>query len=1130
MAAETIQRDGFSYQNVDALYSKRYKTHSDTYDVRLNVGEISAENIPTELMRIMDGLASELTHNLDSENDRIGLHIEHPELNTSAIDIPFQRPKHLHGHVIFTHISKVLMSNESLAMDGKLRLTVQIVKGVQGNGMLTKNAAVEFNNYLKRTHGIISIENNDRLCLPRAIVVGRAFIQYAKEKTISRCIFRKITGEYSKSRQGTLARELCEACGFDITQFNSGEKTFGMDEVRIFADFLAPSYGISVRNSHTANCIVFESPGLTGNENVRWINLLNLNDHFDPITKPSGFFDTHYWCSLCNRGYSAKRNHQCVKYCTACKSLDVTNCDFRQRNTHCNVCNRDFFGDACLAKHKTIEGKKKLSTCDSLHCCDDCCTEFAPQATHKCGFSTCNVCKKYASTDHECFMQPHKFADETAYETAGADEDKIKKADGLALERQRKSRYVVWDLETYALNQESGKGRLIPHLLVASTVCFKCLDSPFKQQLCSICNGLHDSCLCLSNDAWNLDNSSCKTSSWSDTDPCSECGQQQIVIRSGCETDLFKLFFEWLLRPSMCGFSLVAHNGAGFDSPYLLRHLISDNGLYADTIFSGSKLLQLLAKRSTKAKKIFFRCIDSVQFFQSALSALPKQFGLDTTDLKKGFFPYKFDKPVHWNYIGLYPDLEFYAPREKNSKDAKELVEWHTQQSNNVFHFRKDMLDYCIQDVRVLLSAIQASVKEDLIFMGFDGMAETCTTAAKTMMFYRHSFLKADSIGVIPQDGYGGHRNQSKEGMLWLMYQEAEFYPGLQHARSVRGEKIVCGFPVDGFHAETQTVLQFHGCFFHGCKKCYTDGLLTNNVSGESFEALRTKTMKRTQKMRKAGFNVIEKWSCEFTDDEKQRARDLEVDKHLPQLVPKDGFYGGRTEAVNLRYSAEEFKGGEIRYYDVTSEYPFVNARKYYPVGHPITLFKHQLPQSNEDWSKACIFGMVKCSITPPPSLLHPVLPYRHQSSLLFPLCRSCCHEKHEGFCTHSNAERTLHGTWVTIEIDKAIEMGYKLEEVQEAMHFEEKTNTLFDEFINCLYKTKLEASGFPHGVDSVDQKRAYIADILMHEHFAMDIDKISCNPGRRQMAKILLNSFWVRCLFIYFSFIFLTAVFLFCS
>ena len=109
--------------------------------------------------------------------------------------------------------------------------------------------------------------------------------------------------------------------GFKVEEYCS--KTFGMEEVKAFAQLLAPKYGIAVHNSLTANSKVFETPTSEDQKIVYWINLLNLNDHFSTITKPSGFFGTHYWCELCNKCYHDKLNHRCIPNCVACKTLDT---------------------------------------------------------------------------------------------------------------------------------------------------------------------------------------------------------------------------------------------------------------------------------------------------------------------------------------------------------------------------------------------------------------------------------------------------------------------------------------------------------------------------------------------------------------------------------------------------------------------------------------------------------------------------------------------------------------------------------------------------------------------------------------------------------------------------------------
>ena len=110
---------------------------------------------------------------------------------------------------------------------------------------------------------------------------------------------------------------------------------------------------------------------------------------------------------------------------------------------------------------------------------------------------------------------------------------RLVKADALHKQRLRKSRYIVWDIETFALNQQSGKGRQVPHLLIASTTCYSCLNKSFKRQLCTTCNGHHKTRECISNVPWKIDNTHVKVSCWADGHVCEECKQQQLINRSG---------------------------------------------------------------------------------------------------------------------------------------------------------------------------------------------------------------------------------------------------------------------------------------------------------------------------------------------------------------------------------------------------------------------------------------------------------------------------------------------------------------------------------------------------------------------------------------------------------------------
>ena len=60
------------------------------------------------------------------------------------------------------------------------------------------------------------------------------------------------------------------------------------------------------------------------------------------------------------------------------------------------------------------------------------------------------------------------------------------------------------------------------------------------------------------------------------------------------------------------------------------------------------------------------RFIDSLSFFQMSLSAFPKTFGL--TELRKGYFPHKFNIPEHQVYVGPVLALDYYMPETMSSK------------------------------------------------------------------------------------------------------------------------------------------------------------------------------------------------------------------------------------------------------------------------------------------------------------------------------------------------------------------------------------------------------------------------------------------------------------------------------
>ena len=93
----------------------------------------------------------------------------------------------------------------------------------------------------------------------------------------------------------------------------------------------------------------------------------------------------------------------------------------------------------------------------------------------------------------------------------------------------------------------------------------------------------------------------------------------------------------------------------------------------------------------------------------------------------------------------------------------------------------------------------------------------------------------------------------------------------------------------------------------------------------------------------------------------------------------------------------------------------------------------------------------------PPRDLYHPVFPYRTQGKLMFPLCRTSADSLQQEPCQHRNRERAIHGTWVSLELEKALEKGCHLLKIDEVWHFPEHRDGLFKDYIDTFLKIKQE-------------------------------------------------------------------------
>lgn len=507
-------------------------------------------------------------------------------------------------------------------------------------------------------------------------------------------------------------------------------------------------------------------------------------------------------------------------------------------------------------------------------------------------------------------------------------------------------------------------------------------------------------------------------------------------------------------------------------------------------ISTGSKLLCIRFRD--------VRVIDSFSFMPIGLAHFPGAFGIK--EMKKGFFPHLFNKDQNQSYVGPYPSADMYTPHLFSSKKKKEFDQWYESVRHDIFDFKKEFYGYCWSDV-YLLAAGCCSFRQVIINLtepqSIDPFENSITIASLCHLIYRSMILKPKTLPYIPEKGYNPERNFSYKALIWVKYMSLKNQVALQYAGCNGGEKQIGQYFLDGYDPINNIGYEFHGCFFHGCQKCYTPTTF-NTVRQLTMRSIYIGHCIRIKFLKSQLSSLVEIWECDYNKIEDPQ---LDLIKQTTQepLNPRDAMFGGRTNAIRLHCRANE--GEKINYVDFTSLYPYVQKYCKFPVGHP----KIYTQESKFFQKPSKYFGIIKCKILPPRGLYIPVLPAKIRNKLVFALCRTCAQSESKQ-CKHNDEERALIGTWVSIEVNKAISLGYKVLKMYEVWHWDKteqydrvsKQGGLFTEYINLFLKGKQESSGFPSDVHTDQEKSEYIDDYQQNEGIELNKDSIESNPAKR--------------------------------
>lgn len=157
--------------------------------------------------------------------------------------------------------------------------------------------------------------------------------------------------------------------------------------------------------------------------------------------------------------------------------------------------------------------------------------------------------------------------------------------------------------------------------------------------------------------------------------------------------DVNNNFCSWLFDQEH--YIAIAHNLKGYDGIFLMNFIINSpfsERNQTEIINQGAKIMSLTHKN--------VHVIDSFCFLPMSLAAFSSTFNI--TEVKKGYFPHFFNTLDNQNYIGTYPEAQFYGEKYMIEEKRKTFFEWYNKVKDSVFDFQRELFDYCESDVDLL--------------------------------------------------------------------------------------------------------------------------------------------------------------------------------------------------------------------------------------------------------------------------------------------------------------------------------------------------------------------------------------------------------------------------------------------
>lgn len=1154
-----------------------------SYQVTLKDQVISEDNTLVDILpqlRLMFTSILEEINLSHNPYDIVRIYITHADVKATNIIVGPDYLALISAEVIMNHIADVIHSNNFIPANKGLSINVAVIRMLQG--MKRLNVTNVWKD-LVRKGCIIGIDNQDNYCLPRAIAVAIArqeMLNDRSDKTLRtrynaiRQKDRKMCKKYfTLSYQKTKALKMMHLAGIPLNRLGL------LSDVPLYERAL--QVGVTVISARSSNKKVYR-----GNETYKMQIILYHTEgsggkgHFSVLTKIAPLLNKAYYCNTCDVGFDRDTKHKCGSWCNVCGN---GNCIQSGPTVKCSECNAPCRSDECLQRHVTSKSVKWPSKCRQMFFCPTCDARLKhPNQSltrnpeeHMCGESFCTNCQIYYWDAHQCYMRSTR--------ASKAPEDRVSS-----------KRFIFYDFESMLAEDGQHVPNLVVAHSICSwcedvthvsetdkchccgTRCVTCSkwnrkERQFELEPCDTC-GFREV-------VFRGLNTVSQFCSWLISEQ--HTGVTALAHNARSYDSYF--IYEYIISNGMK--PQIIFRGAK------IMHMQIKQGLditFLDSLNFMPMALAALPKSFglTELKKGFFPhlynhqnivCDEERLLLSSHVAA--KYYDPDnmSEQRRSEFFQWyevnksnsfdfhaellaycRSDVDILLNACWRFRSLVALVTGPEHHIDAYDYI---TMASLCMGIFRSKFLaetwtvllkdaarEGCLHNFGCSCSWIQArKVHGDAELEAVGPLGTWHPIDCDTVLLKRFA---SSPVAILPVNGYGRRDNFSKEAMEYIKWFEKCYRDdnaleqfSIRHAQSPGGEKeVIYGlkgakllkYRLDGYFKDSEGrehALEFYGCWFHGCPRCYPRDRCDLLIMNKSMTRRHADTLRRADMLRKLGYELHEMWSCDFHQlcvnmpEVSSFIRGLEISDSIDV---RQAYYGGRTNAITLKKNfTEQHKG---LYADFCSLYPDVLKYNRYPVGHAQRVVQDFDSASWTRCDGGCqycgccgyhltlpYFGLMKVKMLPPKSLLLPVLPVKIRNKLMFPLCAKCSEEENQSGCECPDADRAITNTWCTPEIEVALNLGYVIVKTYEVLHWpltemfdkEKGSGGLFTDYINCFLRIKAQASGYPTDVLTEEDRKRYISDYALNEGVHLHADEIESNPGLRSLAKLALNSFY---------------------